>query len=217
MPEMLNLTLNQKLSISKDGVDWYTTSVQEYGEDRFSIAMPYQKSQPLILYRGENVTVRFAGENASYQFKTRVMGRTEDRIPLYVLAMPKKVDRIQQRKFVRIPISIPVKYAVEPDGDEKPEFKEAFTVNLSAGGMKLALKAPFKEGATLLLRFQLEIKEQVLTFELKGKIVRLEVKELKDKRRVYHAGIEFLDISRNTQDKIMRFIFARMAKQNQLR
>lgn len=217
MPEKLELSINQKLFISRDGGDWYVTSVQQLDKNEFSVAMPYHMSQPLILQRGDKVTVKFAGENAAYQFKTQVTGRSRDQVPLYVLALPEQCNRIQQRNFVRLPLLIPVKYAVVPEKDKEPQFQEGIIIDLSGGGMKLALKDPYRPGVILILDFQLKIREEIVNFRLKGQIKRLEVKELENKRRVFHAGIEFLNISRRDQDKIVAYIFARMVKQNQLR
>lgn len=216
MPEPLKLSINQKVFISRNGTDWYVTSVQEKENNTFAIAIPYHRSQPLILYRGENVTCRFPGEGAAFEFKTQVTGHTKDQVPLIVLNLPEYCNRVQQRNFVRLPVLIPVKYAVAPEKDKEPQYQDGMTVDLSAGGMKLTVKDPFKPGVILVINFQLSIREETVTFNLKGKIQRLEVKDLEKNYRVYQAGIEFIDISHRDQDKIVAFIFARMARQNQL-
>lgn len=215
MPEQFKLKLNKKLSLSRDGKKWYATSVQDWSRDSFSVGIPYHQSRPLVLYRGEEITVRCPGENECYQFKTTVLGRTRDQVPLFVLATPEMVERVQQRRFVRLPVSLPVQYA-PADGNQKPSFNESFTVDLSAGGMKLALKEQYQRGTVLLLRFQLEIWGRVEDFEVRGKVVRVEVREQDKKSRVYQAGIEFLDLPNKSQDKIMAYIFAKMAEQKKL-
>jgi len=217
LPERLNLETYQKIFVSKDDRDWYITSIQEINKENILIAMPYQKSQPLILNQGNEIFIRFSGEDAAYAFKTRTIGRVEDKVPLYVLAKPKEIERVQQRDFVRCPISIPVKYAIVREETKNLEYFHAYSVDISGGGIKLALNHPYRPGVKLMVSFQLNSEDTPIDFELEGKVVRLEVKELKDSRRLFHTGIAFLNISPREQDSIVAYIFSRMAKQKQLR
>ncbi len=217
MPERLNLRDYQKLFISKGNRDWYITSVQQINKDTLHIAMPYQRAQPLLSNRGDEIFVRYAGDDATYSFKTSVLGLTEDKVPLYVLAKPGSVQRVQQRDFVRLPISIPVKCAVVEEDNDNLEYFKAYSIDISGGGMKLALNDPYRPGVELIVSFQLNSEGTPLDFKMHCKVVRLEVRKLDNKRRIFHTGVKFLNISPGEQDRIVAYIFSRMAKQKRLR
>lgn len=211
----IEFSLNHKLQISKDGRDWYVTSLQEQDNENFSIGIPYKKSQPLIFYPGEKAIIKFTTENASYEFHTRVLYKKEDQhITLYVLPWPDAVERVQQRDFVRMSKIIPVNYKLlTPAEDDAVEMYETKSIDLSARGMKIVLINPLDIGDKLMVFFELEIKQKVFNkFKLNAQVIRHKIKKIDSKNLIYQAGIEFLDISRHEQDKIMAFIFKNMTK-----
>lgn len=203
--------------VSNNDRDWYITSVQEIHKDKILIAMPYQRSQPMFLNEGDKIIVRYASDDATYSFQTKVLGFTEDKVPLYAIAKPGGVQRVQQRDFVRLPISIPVKCAVVEEDNDNLEYFKAYSIDISGGGMKLALNDPYRPGVELIVSFQLNSEGTPLDFKMHCKVVRLEVRKLDNKRKIFHTGVKFLNISPGEQDRIVAYIFSRMAKQKRLR
>lgn len=218
MSPKINLDINQKLFVSKNDLDWYVTSIQDNDEYTFSIALPYLASHPLVLYRGDKIYCKMPADGASFLFETKVVRFTADQVPLYVLAIPKEYQRIQQRRFVRLPVLFPVGYVRLPEDDqEELVFEEAMSVDLSGSGMRIATGKSCKPGTRLKVRFQLKIRREITDFELEGEVMRLELKQKDKGNPVYHMGVEFRNISRQEQDQIVAFVFAKMVEQRQLR
>lgn len=220
MFQQVTFGVNQKIQVSRIAEEnYFDSSVQDVQDGFFSIAIPYLKEHPLVLYRGEEVRVRFTLQNASYIFTSRVIGVVTDNIKLYKLVHPEKIERIQLRNHVRIPVMLDVEYvvkeAVKESEKQKIKFNKGTTVDLSGGGMKLATRENIKENSLLILKFLLPLKSKAEPLQLKAKVVR--VMKADPQRELYHLGLRFEDITYREEDMIVRFVFERAAQQKRLR
>jgi len=211
------LGINQKIQVSRDGKTWFNSSIQDLRPDTFSITTPYLKEHPLAVFRGERIEVRFFKDDSSYQFETRVTGEVRDNIRLIRLACPEQITRIQQRNHVRLPVVLDVQYApVKRAGEdgEYPAFTRASSVDISGGGMKLAVRRPVGEKEKLTLKFYLPLKSKPEYLEMGARVIRCT--RIDPQREMYHLGLRFDSITRCQQDIIVRFIFEKMAMQKRL-
>jgi len=211
------LSMTQKIQVSRDGKTWFNSSIQDLRPETFSITTPYLKERPLVVFRGDHVEVRFFKGDCSYHFKTLVTGEAKDNIRLLRLAYPEQITRIQQRMHVRLPVALNVDYApVKRDagGRDSPDFTRASSVDISGGGMKLAVRQPVGEKELLLLKFNLPLKNKPEYLELPARVIRCTIIDLKTK--TYHLGLRYDNINRRQQDIIVRFIFEKMALQKRL-
>jgi len=216
LSQQITFDVNQKIQVSRIAEEnYFDSSIQDVRGGFFSIAIPYLKEHPLVLYRGEEVRVRFTLQNASYRFTTRVIGVATNNIKLYKLAYPEKIDRIQLRNHVRLSVMLDVEYAVKESESQKLKFTKGITVDLSGGGMKLAARENIEENSLLILKFVLPLKNKAEPVQLKAKVVRSIKAD--PQREVYHLGLRFEDITYREEDMIVRFIFERMAQQKRLR
>ncbi|WP_347491371.1 flagellar brake protein [Desulfoscipio sp. XC116] len=216
MSDQFEMHITQKIQVKRKDLDgWFSSSIQDVSYNVISIALPYLKDFPLVLHRGDEVQVRLAAENATYSFNTRVIGQTTDNIKLYRLIFPKEVLRIQQRLHVRLPVMLDVQYFVQTDDKKPHKFIGASIVDLSGGGMKLAVRENIKERSRLSLEFKLPLHPKPLLMKQDGLVVRSQ--PVDPEKGVYHLGVDFIDISRQHQDMIVRYIFERMAQQKRLR
>jgi len=209
------LSIAQKLYVARAGEEeWYVSSLQDLNENGLYIAMPYLRGGALVLSPGEEIQVRFVRENGVYLFTSRVLARKHETVPLYLIAYPAEVQRIQQRRFVRLPILLDVLYAPVPEKpDEQPVWVKGRTADLSGGGMRLRVPEPLPVGTRLLLKFYLPWEKKPVEMALQGRVVRTEVTEGREPgEKLYFLGIEFVDIRRRDQDEIIRFIFRKMAE-----
>jgi c-di-GMP-binding flagellar brake protein YcgR len=215
LAEQFEGIISQKIQVLKAGMgEWFNSSIQDISRGVISIAWPYLQERPLVLRRGDIVEVRLASKNATYSFKTSVIGEKTDNIKLYQLAYPKEVQRIQQRLHVRLPVILDARYAVRED-DKKPlKFVTASTVDLSGGGLKLAVREKIKEHTKLYLEFNLPLRKKPELLKLEALVIRSQLVDLD--RAVYHLGLKFMNINRKQEDMIVRFIFERMAQQKRL-
>ncbi|HHW43739.1 MAG TPA: hypothetical protein GXX25_08025 [Desulfotomaculum sp.] len=211
---MQQLTINKKIQVAREGErDWYASTIQDIKNGEIYIALPRLRGNALILSPGDNVQVRYAEESASFVFPARCLGRTEDSVPLYRLARTGEIQRVQQRSHVRLKTTLEVHYAHQPAPNRRPRYKRAYTVDMSGGGMRLAVNEPVQAGVELLLQFTLPLREGPRKMELKGRVVRLFAME----DGGHHVALEFVDITTAQQDLIVRYIFQRMGEQARLR
>lgn len=218
MPLLPELKIRKKIMVSRKGEkQWFFSTVQDIRENgELFIEMPRQGERALVLYPGEAVDVRFSAEEASYIFSSPVLGKTVDRIPLFHLGPPENVQRIQQRNFVRFPVALEVFYALPPEKNRRPQYKKALSVDLSGGGVRLAVDELLPEGTVLNLKFSLPLKKGLKEIATAGKVVRRWAYET-DGVVTYQVAVEFQGITRTQQDYIVNFIFSRMAEQGRRR
>ncbi|WP_003544042.1 flagellar brake protein [Desulfotomaculum nigrificans] len=211
------LKVGQKIFISLlNENEQYLSSVHDMDDRVIYIPVPFAQNRPLVLSRGDKVNVKYMGEQCAYTFVAKAIGRKveDQKLPMYILTQPGESDitRVQLRQFVRVPVSLDVNYALPPANNEPPTFEKGFTVDLSAGGMKLATKQSIRPGTTILVCFTIKARKQKQPEELKllGKVIRSELVD--PELNTYHSGIQFIDITRQQQDLIMAFLFERMAQ-----
>lgn len=209
MREFLKLELYPNPAVKKS----FPAHVQEVKEKSFLIAGPFDRGTLLFLYPDQEVLIEYIDEGSRYQFPTRILHRLQRPFYGYELLRPKPeaIQRIQLRRFVRHKKVLDVFYAlIKDDGDLN--WKKAKSVDLSCGGMKLAVTEPLNVGARLKIQFYLEIKGKKVDFLLEGEIKR----EEKTPSGVYHYGIEFINISRQEQDLLFTYLFQEMQKSKRM-
>lgn len=212
MAERVKLHVMQKIQVSRDGETWYNASIQNVTANLVYITIPYRRESPLLLRRGDTVQVRFFKEDSSYHFETQVIGETKEKIELYRIGHPEHITRVQQRMHVRMPVILDTEYALAEEQVEKeksPSFTRATAVDLSGGGMKLALRRRIPENTMLLLRFTLPLQSKPEKLELEARVIRCV--RVDQKRDLYHLGLKFENINHRQQDIIVRFIFQKMS------
>jgi len=118
---------------------------------------------------------------------------------------------------VRLPVVLDVEYAPikrDASGEGCPAFVRASSVDISGGGMKLAVRKPVGEKEMLALKFYLPIKNNPEYLELGARVIRCTM--IDPKTKMYHLGLKYDNINRRQQDIIVRFIFEKMAMQKRL-
>jgi len=206
------IKIHQTIQVSRDNAkeDWYTSKIQDVDKKYFYIDMPYQRSLPLVLSRGERVQVQIflAGERIA--FKSTVFGKRYDNIPLFTLSIPDNYKRVQLRNFVRLPIMMDAFYAVIPeDPEDVPQFIKTTTLDLSGGGIRIAVDKKYPSGTKLLLKFTLQIKNMNHEVEVAGKVAR---SYYPDNTNTILAATAFTNITRRQEDLIVRFIINKMSE-----
>ena len=124
---------------------------------------------------------------------------------------------MQRRSYVRLDITMPVKYAevakeleslLEENGwegilqDSSIPWETGTIMDISGGGINLAANRPLEEGD----RVYVYIRSEELEIGIKGEVVRRYTKIL-DNVAVYHHGVKFVEINEAERDRIIGFIF----------
>lgn len=207
------LKIGQKIYVLQEGKkDKYVSSIENFNENKIYISIPYCQQVPLVLHRGEQFKIQMPTPENILQFKSTVLSMAQDNIPLIAISYPDKVERIQLRKFVRLDILMNAQYAVLPEQGNEPEFKSARALNISAGGIKLAVNELIKQGTQVIVQFNLNIKNKDVSFSQLCTVRRTTLVDYVKKPELFHIGLEFNNIGRRDSDLIVQFIFDRMRK-----
>lgn len=204
------IKINQSIRVSRDGEkpDWYDSNIQDIQDGKFYITIPYQKTNPLVLARGDRVIVSIVMQGAKIEFHSTVLGRHIDNIPLYALNMPDSYNRVQDRKFVRLPVVMDIYYAEVPPEGGSPQYIRASVQDISGGGVRMAADKIYESGTELLLKFYLPLAGQLEEINVSGKVVR----SCEAGATVASQAVEFIRVTRKQQDIIMRYILDKLAK-----
>lgn len=216
-----DLAVNQKIEIKKDDDPInYKSYVQGVEDDKFAIAVPYHKGEPLILRRGDEIEVKLFTAKERYIFVSTVIARKQDQIPLYVLTLPEKAQRLQARDYVRVKVMLDVYYQVITEEEKNSNLllnptQKGMTVDLSGGGMLLALDDKLAENDLLYLEFTVLLKNKKRFFQTFGRVIRYD--PAGGQRTKNLVGVKFEDIDERDRDDLIQFLFERMRAQSRLR
>lgn len=180
----------------------YSTVVDDVDSSGITVTHPLLGGRPVPLERGESVRVEYALSGAArIAFLSTVEAVHKTPYPIIRLAHPDplRVARFQQRSFVRLPISMEVRYREVPDQGLPPKQGEA--IDLSASGIQVVLPDVLEAGERLQLEFTLHGRP----YQMLAEVVR-QVDSLGPFRFAY--GLRFLGIDEQQRQAILRFIFA---------
>ena len=204
------ISINQNISISLDGFndEWYDSKIQGVSAKEFQISMPYKKTSPLPLKKGDRVRLHITVSSAKYQGRSVVTGRQLDNIPLFTLTKPESFERIQLRQFVRLPIMMDILYSEKPENDKKLEFVKTYTLDISGGGVRFLAKQNIKPDSFLLLKMSVPHGCNVQELEAEAKVAR----SISAHGSGYQVSVEFVNITRKQQDMIVGFVLHETTK-----
>ncbi len=165
------------------------------------LTAPKKDGEYIFLESKTPVEIEAKSSGSMYLFETSVVGTLPGKIPTVVTTIPKKVIKIQRRRFVRIPLlaSIEIKRP-----DNLLEGTKTTLVDISAGGFGVISKDKYAENEEYIIT--LEVGNFKL-FKIKSRMVR--IGNTDEDLKATNYGFEFIDIAKSTQDRILKFIFER--------
>lgn len=108
-------------------------------------------------------------------------------------------DKNQKRAWFRLSLNIDLHYA--PAGTE--DFRKGKLVDLSGGGLMFSTNQQLKKNDWLELNFELNPETKL---DLNGRVARVVEKPGSGEKRSFLIGVEFSNIKRSEQDKIISFL-----------
>ena len=203
--------VNKKLEILVDE-RYFNSNIQDITEEYIAISIPINAGEYIPLSKGTLIEVIYYEEENLYKFKSIVVGRKFEKIPILLIAKPSEVKKIQRRKYVRVPLISTAKYVnlkssprTDPRSIEPNEYLKAIIVDLSGGGMKVKVPDQIKLNDYLLVSLTINAEDILLV----GQAMRI-VKE-EDGRFICGLSLNFLD--NLTREKIIKYIFRLMREQ----
>ena len=179
--------------------------VEDISGDRLMVAMPVnEKGVPILPLPGENMVCRIAGTGCYYKFNAVYLDKGKAPIPVWFVRKPEFVEKVQNREFVRISVDYPV--ILRPLDENGAMGGMIFTkaVDISGGGLAVMNKTMLPLGSKAVL--ELDNIPGVGMLRITGKVVRC-VKVAAAGDNVFHVGFQFLDLSRQHQNRLVKFIF----------
>ena len=179
--------------------------VEDISSDRLMVAMPVDDNGvPIIPLPGESMACRIAGTGCYYQFTAVYLDKGKAPIPVWFVRMPEFVEKVQNREFVRISVDYPV--ILRPLDEDGAMTGMIFTkaVDISGGGLAVVSKMMMPLGSKAVL--ELDNIPGVGMLRITGRVVRC-IKVDAAGNNVFHVGFQFLDLSRQHQNELVKFIF----------
>lgn len=171
---------------------YYLTRVEDFVGGGIVISDPERMKGRAQVMENVMVLVLVQGDDAVYQFRSKMKKFASENSSRYILSPPTSVRRVQRRQFVRIDFVTKVRYCPvrEIDGDEfdleKIAWKETASINLSGGGLCMEIAEGIDLGDALLM--QVDVLKRL---ELPEMIVGV-VRRLEYNHGATRGGIEFL-------------------------
>ena len=207
----VDFIINKKLEILV-GEKYFKSNIQDIAENYIAISIPINSGEYLPLSKGTLVDVIYYEEDNLYKFKSVVMGRKFENIPILIISYPKEIVRIQRRKYVRVPTISTVKYTnlknepkKSPSSIENSEYLKAILLDLSGGGMKIKISEEVKLSQYLLICLTINSED----IHIVGQAMRI----IKDDDGRFNCGLSFEFLDTSTREKIIKLIFKLMREQ----
>ncbi|ADL13127.1 flagellar brake protein [Acetohalobium arabaticum] len=210
----LSLEIDQSVEVEVKSGSYtgsYICKVIDIAEDIIQLTLPIKKEAVVPLSVGTRLEVSFSDECAKYSFRTKVLSRHKaNNVAVCEVEFPAKVNKIQRRDFVRVPIREEVEYRqlelddlqeLEDEEDKQEDFKLTFTRDISGGGLLLAVQEYISPNSFVELKFDIED----FSFDkVIGEVLRVD--QLAEEDEKIGLAIKYINISQSEQDEIVQWV-----------
>ncbi|WP_028986643.1 flagellar brake protein [Thermicanus aegyptius] len=177
----------------------------------FHIELPIDPSGSTELFpSGTEFTCWFIGEDGGqYRFRTRLMDRTRDPIPLWIMERPMdhEIERSQRRHHLRVEAHLDL--AVKSLNEARPYHYITQTLDVSGGGLSFFCPSSheIQKGDRLRGFLPFHVKnEGMYHVDFVGEVVRLFYPE---RAEVEVASVKFHSIRERDMEALVRYTFQR--------
>lgn len=188
-------------------------------EDKLQIAMPFYEGKIVPLELGDRYTACFYTERGLLQCNVLIVSRYRSGNLFFLdVSLLGKLEKVQRRQFYRYDCLIDAKIRVVsdeeydtgiPDDISVPEdelpWQPAKIVDISGGGVRLNQRKHIERNEVVKLKFMVSILGDILSFNLFARI--LSSVPIQGRMDMFEQRMEFLKITQDERDKIVRFIF----------
>lgn len=209
----ISFQVNKRLEIICDNGAITKSLIQEVNDGFLYISVPMGGGLYYPLNQGDLIEGYYADEKGNiYKFKSHVIGRKYENIPLIAISMPTEFYKVQRRNYVRISYITEVNYIVLKNYNEKvdknvleEEFCKGYSLDLSGGGMKIKISSKVEPQDILMVNLPIGNSQYLV----KCKVKRVE-KDVDNNS--YICGLSYEEIDDSTREQIIGFIFRFMRK-----
>jgi len=201
------------LEIQEKGIQGVYKSIlyeHDLSSNLAKIGMPIFKGAYLQIFRGTNLKVRAYSSRAVYLFKSKVYSSgKEGNIRYLIINIPETIVRVQRRQHARIPVSEEGTFCFKEDLENseseeniQPAKYRFMTKDFSAGGLAIVTSKEMKVGQKIIIN--LALKNEIRLENMESEVVRSIGKTTSGE---YIYGIKFLNLTREKEEELVRFVF----------
>lgn len=187
--------------------------------NKLQIAMPILEGKIVPLALNDKYTACFYTAKGLMQCNVLITARYKSGNLFFLeILMLGELAKVQRREYYRYKCTIAAKIRVVSDEEYEtgvtedisvPEemlpWEDAKFIDISGGGAKLVQKTDLEKNEVVKVKFAVNVLGDALFFNLFARI--LSSTGYKGRTDIYEQRIEFLKISHEDRDKIIRFIF----------
>jgi len=202
-----NLKAGEKIELLVDSMGkpgkYFSKIESIVNKNTFIITRPFGEEEYTYLSLGEVIKIVYFREDGAYYFDAKVIERikSESSVSAIVTSLS-DLYKLQRRNYFRLSIMVPIKIAFMDNLNRI--VKHFDTIDISGGGARISSSTKFNAGMDIEVCAKIDGIEDSI---IKGKIVRCTVSNKED--GLYETGIEFIDISVEARQAIIKYIFTR--------
>jgi c-di-GMP-binding flagellar brake protein YcgR len=167
------------------------------------MSLPTKGSVVIPLEKGLHLNLTFLCNGKLFHCNGEITDRyKEGQLYLMSVRLTSELERLQRRKFYRLPYSLEINYRKD---EEEELWITTQTIDLSGGGCRMNTVETFEPGTYLELSFALKMASGIHKQEWLGKVSSCE--PIPNKPSEYETRVEFLDTERRKRELLVKFIF----------
>lgn len=194
-------------------------------EDKLEITMPIEQTKLILLPVDSECEIVFFGKGGLYQAYARIVDRYKfNNVYILVVELITNLRKYQRRDYYRYSCAIEMNSRPLEEDEikavEKNEgyyitpglpMKQSVIVDISGGGFRFLATYKYEPKSLIYCTYSLLIKGVFKHYELIGKI--LSVKESEKRPGTYEHRVQYINISENVREEIIRYIFEEERKE----
>lgn len=172
-------------------------------ETRIQIAMPVEAGKLILLDVGERFHFYFYSPAGLYHCIGKVDNRYKSK-QLFIaeIVFLSELEKYQRRQFYRLNCILDMTYSKKTTPED---VKKGLIIDISAGGVRFNSEERYQPGDELQLSFQLQIAGKIKPMIVMARVLTSE--PLLHKEKSNENRLEFIDISSDGREKIVKYIF----------
>lgn len=218
---MIPIIVNSSVELTLADGDIFKGLIYDILDDNIYVTSTSDSKDFKLIRVGEKVSGLASDGINSFSFNAIVSERKRLEFPTYILSNITNIEKVQRRQYARVHHTKEIKFSdhsflIGKDNLDLNGFssnklmeylKEGLMVDISGGGIKFKSDHRLSEGEDIVLYIQLDGEQ----FALKGNVVHRQVDIIKEKA-LYTYGVEFIDVTDKTREKIIKKVFTLMRK-----
>ena len=182
----------------------YPSRIENISNEKITLASPMKNRIPIYVNIGSEVSIWFWDSVAIYTFNSVSISNDNEGVALFTINSPEKIERVQNRDYVRVQTNIDVAVRSTTRDDEEI-LVNCKTRDLSGGGMMLVLTKHLhlKKDPEVYLEFELD-GERIQSM---GLIVwnDWELDSEGIERNI--LGVKFTTVTESNRQNIVRYVY----------